>query len=482
MELLLFAHRLSRLLKKPRADVILSAAKDLLCLFSIRNGRCFVRRDGLSMTDTLFQQPVRSVPRAPGFLRVSLAAILLMFATSAPAQDQEDELAPTRVPPAQTQQDAVLSQVAAVTQSVITPDVGALSKALHIGEQQEGAAAGVPPGTLTALGDMDGDGVPEMILKWAMPDVEVAAESTPAPDSHPLWGVYLLCWDGTGWKASRLASGVEDSTVLAINLGKSAGRGIAVVTRGGNPAVAYPSVFQVKDHAALLLWDGQADESRYEPLVQGRLDFHDRGDAPAEMVVTGHADPGLLKCDPSGQRGFTARATYRWDGKGYVPTKIEYSPGRDYTLYRFISALHLHDYRSAYSLIAPAQFLNSDSPTLDAFRQFIQDTWPEFLGDHVFEAVEPNPGSPDENLFALPLPDKQYVYRPIFSRDGKFLLTNLKRTLEALPPESGARDSGFGARAKVQFTADKPTGPSTSETGASPGSRFPGPESRVPSL
>jgi hypothetical protein len=338
-----------------------------------------------------------------------------MSATSAPAQDQEDELPPTRIPPAQTHQDAVLSQVAAVAQSVRTPDVGALRKALHIGEQQEGAAAGVPPGTLTALGDMDGDGVPEMILKWAIPDVEVTPESMPAPDSHPLWGVYLLCWDGTGWKASRLASGVEDATVLAINLGKSAGRGIAVVTLGGNPVVAYPSVFQVKDHAVLLLWDGQADESRYEPLVQGRLDFQERGDAPAEMVVTGHADPGLLKFDPSGQRGFTARA--------------------DYTLYRFISALHLHDYRSAYSLVAPAQFLNSDSPTLDAFRQLIQDSWPEFLGDHVFEAVEPNPGSPGESLFALTLPDKQYVYRPIFSRDGKFLLTNLKRTQEAPPPE-----------------------------------------------
>src|ERR1039457_4842583 len=119
-----------------------------------------------------FAHRLRSVPRAPGFWRVCLAALLVMLATSAPAQDQEDELAPTRIPPVQTQQDAVLSEVAAVAQSVIMPDVGVLRKALHIGEQQGGAAAGVPPGTLTALGDMDGDGVPEMILKWAMPDVE----------------------------------------------------------------------------------------------------------------------------------------------------------------------------------------------------------------------------------------------------------------------------------------------------------------------
>jgi hypothetical protein len=47
----------NRLPKKPRADVILSGAKDLLGLFSIRNSRCFVRRGGLSMTDALFQQP-----------------------------------------------------------------------------------------------------------------------------------------------------------------------------------------------------------------------------------------------------------------------------------------------------------------------------------------------------------------------------------------------------------------------------------------
>lgn len=377
---------------------------------------------------------LRSVPRTSGLWPIPLVAILLMFATFAPAQDHSDEPA-SGVPPAQTQQDAVLSQVAAVAQSVGTPDVGALRKALRIAEQQEGAAAGVPLATLTALGDMGGDGVPEMILKWAMPDVEAAAESTPAADSHPLWGVYLLCWDGTGWKASRLASGVDDATIHTISLGKSAGRGIAVVTQDGNPVVAYPSVFQVKDHAAMLLWDGQADESRYEPLVQGRLEFRDHGDAPAEMVVTGHADPGLLKFDPRGQRGITARATYHWDGKSYVPAKTEYSPGRDYTLYRFISALHLHDYRSAYLLVAPAQFLNSDSPTLDAFRQLMQDTWPEFLDDHVFEAVEPSPGSAGENLFALPLPDKQYIYRPVFSSDGKFLLTNLKRTREAPPPE-----------------------------------------------
>jgi hypothetical protein len=154
------------------------------------------------------------------------------------------------------------------------------------------------------------------------------------------------------------------------------------------------------------------------------------------MIVTGRADPGLLQFERNGHRGFNARAAYRWDGKAYMPAKTEYFANRDYTLYRFVSALHLHDFRSAYALIAPGQFLSSDSPTLEAFRHFIQDTLPEFLDDHVFEAPEPPAGSPEDYVFVLPLSDKQSLYHPTFSSDGKFLLTGLKRTEEALPVES----------------------------------------------
>jgi hypothetical protein len=374
--------------------------------------------------------------RSGGLACVALAAFLLMLPSFFPAQDEDEEVPPAKAPSAQTVEDAVLPQIAAVAQSVTTPDVSALSKALHVGEKPEGAAPGGPPNTLTSLGDLDGDGVPEMVLKWAIPDAEVAAEVTPAPDSGPLWAVYLLCWDGARWKASRLVSGVEDFTFLAISLGKSAGQGIAVVTLEGDPATAYPALFQIKDHAATLLWDAQADDSRYAPLIRSQVNFRDSGGAPAEMIVTGRADPGLLQFERNGHRGFNARAAYRWDGKAYMPAKTEYFANRDYTLYRFVSALHLHDFRSAYALIAPGQFLSSDSPTLEAFRHFIQDTLPEFLDDHVFEAPEPPAGSPEDYVFVLPLSDKQSLYHPTFSSDGKFLLTGLKRTEEALPVES----------------------------------------------
>jgi hypothetical protein len=53
----------------------------------------------------------------------------------------------------------------------------------------------------------------------------------------------------------------------------------------------------------------------------------------------------------------------------------------------------------------------------------------------VFEAPEPPAGAPDDHLFVLPKPDERFVYHPVFSSDGKFLLTGLTRTQEALPPE-----------------------------------------------
>jgi hypothetical protein len=365
---------------------------------------------------------------------LALATFLLASPHIAAAQDEdEEEVPPAKAPSAQAAEDALLPAIAAAAQSVTRPDINALAKALHIAQTPEGAAG--QPNALTSLGDLDGDGVPEMVLRWAIPDAEVAEEAAPAPGSVPLWGLYLLCWDGAHWKASRLISGIEDFTVLPINLGRSVGRGIVVVTLESDPAAAYPAVFQIKDHAAMLLWDAQADDSRYEPLIQSRVSFRARADAPPEMIVTGRADPGLLQFKGKGHRGFGARAIYRWVDKAYIPIKTEYFPDQDYTLYRFISALHLHDYRSAYALIVPGKFLGSDSPTLEAFRRAIQDTLPEFLGDNVFKVPEPPAGPLEDYAFVLPLSDKQYIYHPTFSSDGKFLLTGLKRTEEALPVE-----------------------------------------------
>lgn len=365
-----------------------------------------------------------------------LPACLLVFAGTSSAQKEEgEEPLPAETPATRTAPDALLLQITAALRGVATPELAALSQALHVGENLEGAAPGAPPNTLAPVGDLDGDGVPELLLQWAIPDSTEGTEVTPVPDSRPLWAVYLLSWGGAHWKASRLVTAIEDFTPILVDLGPPVGRGLAVVIQEGEPPTSFPVIFQVKDHAATLLWDAQADDSRYQPLLDGQVSFQDHAGAPAEMIVTGRADPGLLQVDPRGHRGFPARAVYHWDGKAFVPAKTEYSPNHDYTIYRFVSALHLHDYKSAYALVVPAKFLATDAPTLDAFRHFVQDSWPEFLQDEVFEAPETPAGSPDEHLFVLSKPEKRYVYHPVFSNDGKFLLTGMTRTLEVLPAE-----------------------------------------------
>jgi hypothetical protein len=286
-----------------------------------------------------------------------------------------------------------------------------------------------------AAWDTDGDGIPEVVLSLPVQDSEGDEDATPEPGIPPRWNLFLLSWDGAKWKASSLENDVGDSTLRAISLGPGAGQGIALVTQEGNPPTVWPSIFQVRDHGCTLLWDSQSDDSRYEPLLNGHAEFESRGDAAAELIVTGRADPGLLRFSPTGRRGFDARTVYRWDGKAYIPNKTAYSPGPDYSLYRFIAALHLRDFRSAYALIVPGTFLGTDSPTVDGFANFVRDEWPEFVRDNVFTARETPAGAPGDFSFELSLPDKHYLYQPTFSNDGKFLITGLKRTQEIVPAE-----------------------------------------------
>jgi len=364
-----------------------------------------------------------------------LAAVAIISGLPTMAQQEEPPEPPQRLTPASPSiPDTLLPQITAALQGVNTPEVAALAKALHAEELQLGAASN--GNALTPIGDLDGNGTPEALLQWPLPIVE-AQDVAPAPDSRPLWSLYLLSWTGAQWKASRLLTGVEEFKSEVINPGPPIGHALAIVTRDPETQTPYPAVFQLKDHRAVLLWDAQADDSRYQPLLEASVSFLNHKSAPTVMLVTGRADPGLLRVDRNGQRGFTARAFYRWQGTAFVPERTDYSPSPDYTIYRFISALHLHDYAAAYAQVVPAKFLKMDSPTPDKFRQFIQDHWPEFLQNEIFVAPEVPPGSPDEHQFVLSEPGKHYVYHPVFSHDGKFRLTGLTRltrTLES-PPE-----------------------------------------------
>jgi len=340
---------------------------------------------------------------------------LLLLASYGFSQD-DDDLPPEELAAGQALPDLILTQqIAPLLERVATGNVAALAGALQA-EVIQHASSG-KGNALLSLGDLDGDGAPEMLLRWALP--------------VPAWGLYLLSWDGMHWKASRLVVGVEDFAVSMINLEPSVARGLAIIVSDTPSQAAYPIVFEVKDHAASLLWDAEADDSRYQPLFQAQVSFTGRSGAPAELIATGRADPGLLQVQPRGKRGFQARAVYNWNGQAFVPSKVDYSDSPDYTVYRFIAALHLHDYRGAYALVAPAKFLGTDSPSLDAFRQAIQNNWPEFLEDHVFEAPEIAAGATDPYAFLLVESDRRLVYHPIFSADGKLLLVGLSRSQEA---------------------------------------------------
>jgi hypothetical protein len=275
---------------------------------------------------------------------------------------------------------------------------------------------------LQDLGDLDGDGIPEYLLEWLNHHSNSPAPTAPE-GSEPSWALFLLDWDGARWQALPMMGGFEPFTVLALPATKPGERAIAVVVLAGATEIPYPAVFRFQAHSVTLLWDGRSDESRYEGYDHGGVKFRLAG-GTLEMIATGRADPGLLIFPKSGARGFDARTAYKWVGQAFIPTETEYSANGDFTLYRFIAALHLRDFRTAYSLIDPAKFLRTENTGLPAFRKLIEDTYPEFLSDKIFRAQDSGPG--DES-FKLELTDKVYVYTPIFSGGPRFLLTGLER-------------------------------------------------------
>ena len=323
----------------------------------------------------------------------------------------------------------MLAGIQTVLENVSVPDLGALGQAFNTSvKKQDEASSESSAVELIELGDLDGDGVSEVALKLLV--TEASQEDTEGQASPPSSrGLYLLSWDGTRWKASRLAASAENLQFKVVRLGKSTGRCIAVVNVMGEEAVPYPAIFQLREHEAALLWDSRGGDDRYNGLAQGQIEFRDDAKLDqTDMIVSGRADPGLLEFERGGQRGFSAKCVYHWDGQAYVPSQTEYAAGPDYTLYRFIAALHLHDFRTAYTLIDPGKFLRTDAPSLEKFRKVVEETWPEFLDDQVFQAREAKAGSPD--ALAFELPEKHYVYRPTLSDDGRFLLTGLERKVE----------------------------------------------------
>ncbi len=333
----------------------------------------------------------------------------------------------------------MLAGIRAVLENVSDPDLGALGQAFNTTVKKPDEASSESSGVeLTELGDLDGDGIPEIALKAPAAEASQEDAQAQAPSASSR-GLYLLSWDGTHWKVSTLASPADNFQFKVVRLGKSMGRAIAVVNVVGEGAVPYPAIFQVREHEAAVLWDSQTGDNRYNALAHGQIEFQDDVKLDqTDMIVTGRADPGLLQFEPDGHRGFSARCVYHWDGEAYVPARVEYSPGPDNSLYRFIAALHLRDFRSAYALVDPGKFLQSDAPSLEQFRHMIETNWPELLDDQVFQAREANASSPD--ALAFELPDKHYVYRPTLSNDGKFLLTGLERKVET-PGTGSAGDS-----------------------------------------
>ena len=346
-------------------------------------------------------------------------------------------------PPPMVDSEHPPAEVEAAVASVTSPDPEAVAQALAL-ELKPQDAAGENAGltSLELLGDLDGDGVPELALRWAGlatsppagPDAtedSQGGEAEEVSSARPVWVFYLLAWDGTRWNPARLMETESPFTVQVQPIFSRTSRDVVTIVQEGANAVPYPVIFQFKDHTATLMWDSRADDSRYQGLAQGEIEFHDlNGDGVTELIVTGRADPGLLVFSKQGQRGFAARVVLSWDGSAFVPGKTEYAGNQDYTLYRFISALHLHDYRAAYALIDPATFLNTKEPTLASFQKQIEASWPEFALDSIFEAREPSPGADNDFSFALAFEDKNYLYRPTFGPGPKFLLTGLERTEE----------------------------------------------------
>jgi hypothetical protein len=317
---------------------------------------------------------------------------------------------------------AALKEVEAAAKSVTMPDAASLAKALDVESAGAPDADDVTRSASRPLGDLDGDGTPEVAFRWSRAERFKLSNFDVGP--LPGWVMFLLSWDGGRWRVTELTTGDGLSGVEALP-------GIwptdAILVVDGLSRIPYPIVFQYREHSAAAAWDSRADSSRYQGYEEGEVRFQGREGGPPVMIVSGRADPGVIRFPPGGDRGFEAATAYFWEQGAYVPKRTEFEENEDYTLYRFIAALHLRDFKAAFACIDPSKFLEGRAATPESLRKTMEETWPEFLGNDLFEV--PEPASADENRYAFVLRkgDERTHYWPAFSRDGKLLLTGLER-------------------------------------------------------
>ncbi len=310
--------------------------------------------------------------------------------------------------------------------NVHTPSLMRVAESLGITARQGRARSLVSSeSAMEVIGDLDGDGVPEAVVEWNPPEKRGDASLAVEP------GLYMLSWNGKAWQASHLMNVVNPFRLQVLPGSRGAARLVAVVVSEGVTALPYPVIFQFWNHAAQMLWDGRSDSSFYTGYDYGAVQFKaESGGGFPEMIASGRADPGLLvfpKDPQESSRGFDETTIYRWKDNAYVPVQTEYAQNADYTIYRFIAALHLHEYRAAYALIDPREFLKTAKPSLQLFRERVQKEWPEFLDDRIFQVPAGSAGS-DGHVFTLTLESgARYIYHPSITAGPRYLLAGLKR-------------------------------------------------------
>ncbi len=352
----------------------------------------------------------------PGSVAASQAA---MAAASQAGTAPEKEAAPAVTG---------LAPIQAAVGNIHSPNLQVLAGALGLGSaqigQQEFEDSDIGMEGLSGLGD---GGIPAVVVKWR----PAGQGQSPQAESAPK--LYLLSWNGEGWQASYLMPAAEALTLQALPVAGDTEHLFAVIIYRGTTAVPYPVIFRLQDHQASLVWDGRADSSSYTGYDYGSIDFRKAGEGNVPvMVVAGQADPGLLMFPASQEqtgRGFQVAAAYVWKNDAYIPLRTEYTQNRDYVLYSFIAALHLHDYKKAYSFIDPGQFLKTKKPSLELFRERVQNAWPEFIDDRIFEVPARPEMEPEHHTFILRLGDaKMNVYHPTFTPGPDYRLAGLTRT------------------------------------------------------